>query len=64
MTDDTRPTRALARDPTGRKGAHLRTIGGHARSHQLLPEQLLVLIKDVCGAIHEGASCWSGQKGL
>ena len=33
---------------------NLRTIGAHARRHQLHAEQLLILIKDACAALPEG----------
>jgi hypothetical protein len=33
---------------------NLRTIGEHARRHQLHAEQLLILLKDACAALPEG----------
>jgi hypothetical protein len=48
--------RVLAGCPIEQSGLreNLRTIGAHARRHQLHAEQLLVLIKDACAALPEG----------
>jgi hypothetical protein len=48
--------RVLAGCPSEQSGLreNLRTIGAHARRHQLRAEQLLVLIKDACAALPEG----------
>jgi hypothetical protein len=48
--------RVLAGCPIEESGLreNLRTIGVHARRHQLHAEQLLILIKDACAAIPEG----------
>jgi hypothetical protein len=47
--------RVLAGCPIEQSGLreNLRTIGAHARRHQLRAEQLLVLIKEVCTALPE-----------
>ena len=47
--------RVLAGCPIEQSGLreNLRTIGAHARRHQLRAEQLLVLIKEVCAALPE-----------
>jgi hypothetical protein len=48
--------RVLAGCPIEQSGLreNLRTIGAHARRHQLHAEQLLVLIKNACAALPEG----------
>src|SRR5256885_8087008 len=48
--------RVLAGCPIEESGLreNLRTIGAHARRHQLHAEQLLILIKDACAALPEG----------
>jgi hypothetical protein len=48
--------RVLAGCPIEQSGLreNLRTIGEHARRHQLHAEQLLILIKDACAALPEG----------
>jgi hypothetical protein len=48
--------RVLAGCPIEQSGLreNLRTIGAHARRHQLHAEQLLILIKDSCAALPEG----------
>jgi hypothetical protein len=48
--------RILAGCPIEQSGLreNLRTIGAHARRHQLHAEQLLVLVKDACTALPEG----------
>jgi hypothetical protein len=48
--------RILAGCPIEQSGLreNLRTIGAHARRHELHVEQLLVLIKDACAALPEG----------
>jgi hypothetical protein len=48
--------RVLAGCPIEQSGLreNLRTIGAHARRHQLHAEQLLILIKDACAALPEG----------
>ena len=48
--------RVLAGCPIEQSGLreNLRTIGEHARGHQLHAEQLLILIKDACAALPEG----------
>jgi hypothetical protein len=47
--------RVLAGCPIEQSGLreNLRTIGAHARRHQLRAEQLLVIIKEVCAALPE-----------
>jgi hypothetical protein len=56
MTLRTDLRRVLAGCPIEQSGLreNLRTIGAHARRHQLHAEQLLVLIKDACAALPEG----------
>jgi len=48
--------RILAGCPIEQSGLreNLRTIGAHARRHQMQVEQLLILIKDACAALPEG----------
>jgi hypothetical protein len=48
--------RVLAGCPIEQSGLreNLRTIGEHARRHQLHAEQLLILVKDACAALPEG----------
>lgn len=54
-TDDTRPPPAMitAREQSGLR-ENLRTIGAHARRHQLQAEQLMIMIKHACSALPEG----------
>jgi hypothetical protein len=55
--------RVLAGCPIEQSGLreNLRTIGAHARRHQLRAEQLLVLIKEVCAALPEARALLAKQ---